>query len=172
YLLIMLVLLAAPAQARLTQSTADSFISANSADLPVPPAAVWTALLDWGGWWDPAHSYSRVPGAMMLQAEAGGVLIERWPGGSVAHASVLMVMPASVLRLSGGFGPLQALPVGAILEFSLKAQGTGTSVMMTYRVAGNATSGLDTLAAPVDAVMSAAFQRLARHAGSGKPAGQ
>jgi uncharacterized protein YndB with AHSA1/START domain len=168
--LLLALLLAAPVGARVTQSAPDSFVSSSEAVLPLPPDQVWTSLLAWSAWWDPAHSYSGAAGALDLQAEAGGAVMERWSGGSVRHAVVLSAMPPALLRLSGGFGPLQALPVVAVLDFSLKAQGNGTRLTMTYRVAGSAASRLDSLAAPVDAVMSAAFIRLVQYANTGDPA--
>lgn len=168
--LLLALLIAAPAEARLTQSAPDSFVSINEAVLPLPPDQVWTALLAWNAWWDPAHSYSGAAGALDLQPEAGGAVMERWSGGSVRHAVVLSALPQSLLRLAGGFGPLQALPVDAVLDFSLKAQGSGTRLTMTYRVAGSASARLDTLATPVEAVMSAGFARLVRYANTGDPA--
>jgi uncharacterized protein YndB with AHSA1/START domain len=163
------MLVAPPAMAKLASSTADAFVSSNSALVPQPADKVWAAVTSWSGWWDPAHSYSGTPGAIVLDASAGGRLMERWPGGSTIHASVITVMPPGLLRLSGGFGPLQSLPVNAILDIALKPEAGGTRLTMTYRVAGTAASKLDTLAAPVDAVMSAGFARLVNFANTGKP---
>ena len=165
----LLLALAMPAQARLASAAADGFVSANEAVLPQPPAAVWTALTNWSAWWDPAHSYSGKPGVIALELKPGGLLSEQWPGGSVAHAVVVNALPPALLRLNGGFGPLQALPVNAVLDFSLKPEGSGTRLTMTYRVAGPAGTKLDLLAAPVDAVMSAGFARLVNFANTGKP---
>jgi uncharacterized protein YndB with AHSA1/START domain len=162
-------LLAAPALAKVETSAPDGFVSASSALVPLPPAAVWTALTNWSAWWDPAHSYSGKPGMLRLDVKPGGLLSEQWPGGQVWHAQVVNALPPSLLRLHGGFGPLQSLPVNAVLDFSLKAEGSGTRLTMTYRVAGSAVSKLDTLAAPVDAVMSAGFARLVNFATTGKP---
>ncbi|MBU6165104.1 MAG: SRPBCC domain-containing protein [Alphaproteobacteria bacterium] len=169
WLLLAAVLMARPAQARLASQSADGFVSSSTALLPLPPAAVWAALTNWSAWWDPAHSYGGTPGTITLEASAGGRLVERWPGGSTIHASVLTVMPPALLRLSGGFGPLQSLPVNAVLDISLKPEAGGTRLQLVYRVGGTAADGLDTLAAPVDAVMSAGFARLVRFATTGKP---
>lgn len=163
------MLIATPAMARLESGAADGFVSTNSALIPLPVGQVWTAMINWSGWWDPAHSYSGTPGAIVLEASAGGRLVERWPGGSTIHANVLSVMPPGLLRLAGGFGPLQSLPVNAILDIVMKPETGGTRLTMTYRVAGTPASRLDTLAAPVDAVMSAGFVRLVNFANTGKP---
>ncbi|WP_017667793.1 SRPBCC domain-containing protein [Sandarakinorhabdus sp. AAP62] len=164
-----LLLAAAPAGAAVTSSAPDGFVSRSEAVVPQPPAAMWAALVNWGAWWDPAHSYSGKPGVLTLEIKPGGLLHEQWPGGNVWHAQVVNALPPALLRLQGGFGPLQALPVNAVLDFTLKPEGSGTRLTMTYRVAGSSASKLDTLAAPVDAVMSAGFARLVNFATTGKP---
>ncbi len=166
---LLLLALPSPALAAVSSAAPDGFVSTSTAELPLPPAKVWQALTAWASWWDPAHSYSGKAGALRLDARAGGTLQERWGGGSVLHAVVVNVMPPALLRLHGGFGPLQSLPVDAVLDFSLKAEGTGTRLTMTYRVAGPTSARLDTLATPVDAVMSAGFARLVTFATAGKP---
>jgi uncharacterized protein YndB with AHSA1/START domain len=154
-----LVLLAGPAAAEVTVSGPDGFVSSSKAVLVKPPAEVWAALTSWR-WWDPAHSYSGKPGALVLEPKAGGTLSESWDGNSVWHATVVNAMPPKLLRMHGGFGPLQGLPVNAVLDFVVAPYGTGTTLTMTYRVGGPPMAKLDTLATPVDAVMSAGFARL------------
>ncbi len=165
----LMLAMAMPVEARLASTAPDGFVSANEAVVALPPARVWAALTNWAAWWDPAHSYSGKPGMLRLEVKPGGLLSEQWDGGSVAHAQVVNALPPALLRLHGGFGPLQALPVNAVLDFSLKAEGGGTRLTMTYRVAGSPASKLDTLAAPVDAVMSAGFARLVKFATTGTP---
>lgn len=163
-LILAALLLGAPAAAEVTASSAEGFTSRSETLIARPPAAVWAALVSWGQWWDPAHSYSGKPGSLTLDLQAGGQLVERWEGGSVLHATTLTAMPERLLRLSGGFGPLQSLPATAILSFQLKAEGANTRLTMVYTVGGPAQLKLDALATPVDAVTSAGFQRLTRYA--------
>lgn len=158
---------ATPAGAALTSSAPDGFVSRHEAIVDVPPARAWTVLTAWHKWWSPAHSYSGTP--PVLTPKAGGGLVESWPQGEVLHALVLNAQPPKLLRLGGGFGPLQGLPVNAILDFTLAPAGEGTRITLTYRVAGNAAAALDKLAAPVDAVMGEGFARLTRFATTGKP---
>ena len=47
-----------------------------------------------------------------------------------------MAQPASVLRLQGGLGPLQDLPVQAVLTFRIVVQEARTALALTYRVGG------------------------------------
>jgi uncharacterized protein YndB with AHSA1/START domain len=168
-LALMLIAFAMPATAKVESSTPDGFVSASSATLSLSPAAVWAALVNWGVWWDTAHTYSGKPGVLKLEVKPGGLLQEQWDGGQAWHAQVVNALPPSLLRLHGGFGPLQSLPVNAVLDFTLKPEGNGTRLAMTYRVAGSPVSKLDALAAPVDAVMSAGFARLVNFATTGKP---
>ncbi len=164
---IALLVLATPATAEVTASAPDGFTSRNTAVVAQPPTKLWAALIRWDRWWSPAHSYSGK--VVRLDPRAGGELREDWDGKSVLHAVVVNAQPPSLLRMSGGFGPLQSLPVTAILEFALKPEGAVTRLTMTYRVAGTSASKLDTLAAPVDAVMSEGFARLTRFATTGTP---
>lgn len=166
-ILLAAALAAAPLKAAVTASSPTGFVSESKASIAKPPAEVWAALVQWGGWWDPAHSYSGSAGNLKLDARAGGQLSETWPGGSVLHATVLTAMPGELLRMDGAFGPLQALPVVAVLDFTLKPEGKGTLLTMRYRVAGAPEAGLDKMAGPVDGVMSAGFGRLARFAEAG-----
>jgi hypothetical protein len=168
-LALLATLAAAPAAAEVVETAPTGFTSRSEAWVAKPPAELWAALLQWGRWWDPAHSYSARPGALVLEPRANGTLSESWEGGSVWHATVLNVLPPQLLRLSGGFGPLQALPVSAVLDFTLKPEGEGTRLTMSYRVGGPPQTRLPDLAAPVDAVMSAGFARLVRFAQTGTP---
>lgn len=158
---------AAPAHADVAASAPDGFTLRNTVLIAKPPSQVWSALVAWDRWWSPAHSYSGK--APRLDARAGGALAESWPGGSVAHAYVLNAQPDKLLRMQGGFGPLQTLPVVAILSFALVAEGAGTRLTMTYSVAGPTSAKLDGLAPIIDGVMSNGFDRLNRFALTGKP---
>lgn len=166
---LLLATMASPAQAAVIKSAPDGIVSESSAVIGVKPARMWRALTNWSNWWDKAHSYSGKAEAIHLDPRGSGLLLERWDKNSVQHAVVLSAVAPSSLRMSGGFGPLQALPVNAILEFSLRGEGSGTRLTMTCRVAGTAANNLDTLAVPVDNVMSEGFSRLLNYAATGKP---
>ena len=166
---LLLATIASSAQTAVIKSAPDGFVSDSSAVIGVKPARMWRALTNWSNWWDKAHSYSVKAEAIHLDPRGSGLLLERWDKNSVQHAVVLSAVAPSSLRMSGGFGPLQALPVNAILDFSLRGEGSGTQLTMTYRVAGTAANNLDTLAVPVDNVMSEGFSRLLNYAATGKP---
>lgn len=159
----------APARAAVVTNAPDAFTSEGSVAVPKPPAEVWASLVQWGRWWSPDHSYSGSGANFTLVPRATGTLVEAWGEQSVRHAVVLTAMPGKLLRLQGGFGPLQALPVAAILDVRLAPEGQGTRITLTYRVAGPASANLPALAGPVDGVMSEALARLGRFAATGQP---
>ena len=66
---------------------------------------------------------------------------------------VLFVAPREMLRMAGGLGPLQAMPVNAVMTVVLMpgADFKSTVVVLTYAVAG--APGLGGIAGPVDGVL-------------------
>jgi uncharacterized protein YndB with AHSA1/START domain len=160
---IAVLLASAPALAGVRSSAADGFTIVHEAYVARPAAQQWAALIDWGGWWPDAHTYSGKASNLELEIEADGELEEEWDGGVVLHGSVLQAQTDKLLRLSAALGPLQALPVTAILDVALKPEGSGTRVVMTYRVGSPASADAARFAAPVDAVLAEAFGRLIRH---------
>ena len=129
-----------------------------------PPAQAYRLLVRLPEWWDPAHTWSGKSRNLSLQPKAGGCFCEKLAdGGSVEHARVVFAQPGQLLRMVGAFGPLQEMPVSAVLSFALAPDGAGTRITMTYRVAG--ALGMDSakLAPLVDQVMSSQFSRLRDH---------
>lgn len=156
------------ADAETSQVSPAGFVSQYREEVSAAPDVVWKAMVQLPRWWSGQHSYSGDARNFSFDANAGGCFCERWGDGhSVQHATVLMVQSGRVLRLSGGFGPLQDLAVNGVLTIVTAAQEGKTILRMTYRVVGQPDSGLDKLAAPVDQVMGVQFQRLKRLAEKG-----
>jgi uncharacterized protein YndB with AHSA1/START domain len=131
------------------------------------PAAAYRALIRLPNWWDPAHTWSGSSRNLTLEPRAGGCFCEKLPdGGSVQHARVVFAQPGKLLRMQGAFGPLQEMPVQAVLTFALAPDGPGTRVTMTYRAAGQFTLETARLAPLVDQVLGS---QLERFRGSVKP---
>lgn len=166
--ILLLALGAAPAAAAVVEVGPSGFVSENSGLVAKPPAAVWAAVVQVARWWDPAHSYSGKAANLSFEAKAGGQWREEWPGGSVLHGTAIAVMPPRLLRLDAALGPLQGMPLRAVLNIELKPEGSGTRLTMRYRVGGPVQNGFPDLAAPVDGVMSGGFARLVRLATSGQ----
>ena len=159
----------APARAEITQSGPSGFSSDHAEAVDASPEAVWKAILALPTWWSDAHTYSGKASNLTLEPRAGGCWCEAWDGGSVQHARVVLVLPGRVLRLHGGLGPLQDLPVEGVLNIAVGVREGRTRLRMLYRVAGAPDLGLEKLAAPVDGVMGAQFRRLKALVETGRP---
>jgi hypothetical protein len=85
------------------------------------------------------------------------------------HARVIHAAEDKLLRLEGSLGPLQALATTSILTFALAPKDGGTTLIVTYRVAGNEAAGLQQLAGPVDGVIGEQVRRLVAYVETGKP---
>ena len=129
------------------------FIVKHEAIVPLDALATYRLLGKPSQWWNSGHTWSGNAKNMSLQLKAGGCFCEVWNGNSVMHAQVILAQPGSVLRLQGGFGPLQDVAVSAVLTYKLKKESNGTRVEMIYRVSGNASHKLPSLAAIVDKVL-------------------
>ncbi len=161
---------ALPARAAVRQSASDGFVVEQSARVAAPADKAWSTLVDVARWWSDGHSWSGSAAHLHLDATAGGCLCERWDGGSVEHARVLMAIPAQVLRLQGALGPLQELPVTGVLGFALAQEADGaTRIDVSYRVGGNSGSALDGWAPAVDEMLAGQLARLARTIDTGNP---
>jgi uncharacterized protein YndB with AHSA1/START domain len=164
------VLCAASANAQVTASTANGFISEHDIAIAAPPQRVFDALTaEVGRWWDAAHSYSGNAANFTLDARAGGCFCERWSGGSIRHMTVVFVEPGHTLRLTGGLGPLQSMAVTGSMTFTLDGDGAATRLHYRYAVSGWAPDGLTPLAEPVDRVQLGQLLRMKRYVETGSP---
>jgi len=137
-------------------------------EIAASPATVYQTIGQIGTWWNSAHTWSGNAGNLSLRMEASGCFCERWNSGSVEHGRVIHAAQDSLLLLQSALGPLQAMPVSAILTFELAAADGKTMLVTTYRVAG---AGMDLrdLAQPVDGVITEQVDRLARLITTGNP---
>ncbi|HEY8242959.1 MAG TPA: ATPase [Casimicrobiaceae bacterium] len=161
--------LAVPVHAEVRSATPDAFQILFNDKVAAPPSAVYAAIGQIERWWDGAHTYSSDAANLSIAMQPGGCWCERWSGGAVEHARVVMLLRDQAVRVEGGLGPLQNLGVSAVLTFLLKAEDGGTALTVGYRVNGSSASGLDKLAQPVDGVIGGAVQRLKRYVETGKP---
>lgn len=167
--LLSMVLAWQPAWADTSAVSSSGFTSSFRAQIKSPPAQAWAGIVQLPRWWNSSHTHSGQASNLSLDPQAGGCMCERWRDAagashSVQHAQVVMAQEGRVLRLSGGLGPLQDLPVAGVLTI-VTSTGTGAEagqhfLRMTYRVGGGAETGLDKLAGPVDGVIGEQFKRL------------
>ncbi len=135
------------------------------------PEEVYRRLIHIGDWWDSAHTYSGDAHNMTIEEKAGGCFCEKLAnGGSVRHLEVLFVAPGKTLRMGGGLGPLQGIASSGSMTIKLSPADGGTKLEMTYAVAGYLPSGMNTLAEPVDSVLTGQFTQLKNLSERGDPA--
>ena len=169
--LLALAALACPAaQAELTAQSPAGFTIVHRAEVQAPPERVFGAIGEIGRWWNGAHTYSGNAANLRLDMDAGGCFCERWDGGSVEHLRVVSVGRGKLVRMLGGLGPLQMLPVNGVLTIEVSPAAEGrTALAWTYRVSGPADAGLQEWAAPVDRVIGEQASRLAAYVQATKP---
>lgn len=164
-----LALLAGAAHAEVSGVSPSGFVVTHRMETKATPAEVYAAIGHPERWWNAEHTYSHDAANLGMTLSAGGCFCERWADGSVEHARVIYVGRDRAVRLSGAFGPLQALAVDAVLTITMAAHDGRTALQMTYRVSGNADAALDKLAQPVDGVLAEQFKRLESFAATGAP---
>jgi uncharacterized protein YndB with AHSA1/START domain len=169
-------LVAAPVAAEVVETAADRFVTRSTASVKATPLATWLALTRPGEWWSSKHSWSGDAKNMTLTPQGGGCFCERIPvgdtgnssaiEGSARHAEVLQAFPLKVLRMRGGFGPLQGEPATGVLTITLKEVPGGTRLLWEYNVGGPMRYKIAELAPAVDAVMAEQLKRLQAHLGA------
>jgi hypothetical protein len=163
------------AHAEVTEKSDAGFVTSASAEVAgKTPMQVWQALIAPQKWWNKLHSWSGDSANMFLDAQAGGCFCELLPldkaapegvrRGSVEHARVISAMPGKMLRMSGGFGPLQAEAMQGVLTVQLKANKQGTTISWIYIIGGYMRIKPDDIAPMVDKVMGEQLTRLAEFA--------
>jgi len=156
-LLALSLLWASPASAEIVRSADTGFVTRHRLTVAAPPAKVWEVLVHPERWWDGAHTYSGSAANLSLDPRPGGCWCEKTATGGVEHMRVVYLARGDMLRMTGGLGPLQAMPVTAVMTVTLKPAGTGTELTADYAVAG---PGLAGIAAPVDGVLAGQYARL------------
>ena len=152
-----LLLASTPASAEVVAPSDTGFTSRHTLTVAAPPAKVWELLLRPGSWWAGSHTYSGSAANLSLDARPGGCWCEKTAGGGVEHMRVVYVAANDTLRLTGGLGPLQAMPVAGVMTITLKPAGTGTALAIDYVVAGPGLAGVGTA---VDQVLGSQWTRL------------
>lgn len=166
---IVLLVLALPARAEVLRQDAGGFEVRLERQLAAAPAAAFPIIVRIGEWWSDAHTWSGKAANMSITLAAGGCFCERWEEGETEHGRVLQFVRNRTLRIAALLGPLQTLPVAAVLEFQLEPAGQATRLVLIYRVSGN-TPGIAALPAAIDGVLAEQLDRLVRRVATGRAA--
>ncbi|GAB4408040.1 MAG: SRPBCC family protein [Bacteroidia bacterium] len=165
HLLILACLLPAGLRAGVIDSSATGFTILHEASIDARATDVYRAITrDWGGWWDSNHSFSGDAANFRMDTRPGGGLYERLPdGGFVEHLHLVHLVPNRLIRLQGGLGPLTELGLHGVLSFDIQTTETGCTLRLTYIVHGYLPGGVQSIASPVDGVLSLQVRRLKRY---------
>ncbi|MGA8205336.1 MAG: SRPBCC family protein [Woeseiaceae bacterium] len=168
---IMLGVLPTAARGEVLDSGPNGFSLATEVTIAAPRADVWAAAVgEIGHWWNSEHTISGDAANLSIEPVAQGCFCEAIGAhASVVHLTVTFVNPGVMLRLTGGLGPLGLLGVNGNLVWEFFDVGQGTRVRFSYAVGGYRPGGLDTLAVPVDGVISEQLTRLKHYVEAGSP---
>ena len=136
-----------------------------------PPETVWRMLVGHvGEWWHSDHTYSGDAANLYIEARPLGCFCERLSeSDAVVHLTVTVIRENSLLRLTGGLGPLGLMGVDGNMTLSLVSDTGLTRLAMQYQVGGYSPDGLKDIAPAVDAMLGEQLTRLVRFIESGSP---
>lgn len=158
------------AHAAVTSIAANGFEMRETLHIAAPPDKVYAAIIAPSQWWDSGHTFSGKASNLTFDAKAGGCWCESLPdGGSVQHLVVVYASPGHGLRLRGALGPFQFMPVDGVMDWSVKSEGDGTTLTLSYAVGGYAKDGFDSIAKGADGVLVEQAERLKRFVETGSP---
>lgn len=151
---------AGAARAEIIESSPRHYVLRHEAASSRSPEALWQRLIEPASWWHPDHTYSGDAANLSLDLRAGGLWLEEWAGGSVAHGEVLLVQKGEVLRMAAPFGPLQGAGAYTVWTITITAADGGSVVVFDEISTGPASANLAELAGAVDYVKTEAISRL------------
>jgi uncharacterized protein YndB with AHSA1/START domain len=159
------------AKAAVADASANGFTIKLTLNVQASPDDVYRKLVrNVGDWWDSSHTFSGNAHNLTIDDKPAGCFCEKLPdGGGVRHMEVAYAAPGIQLVLQGGLGPLQSLAATGSMTIKLSPANGGTKLEMAYSVVGYLPAGMNTLAAPVDGVLTGLFTRLKNFAEHGNP---
>lgn len=167
--LLPLIAAAGVAQSEVTDSADNGFTTAHEVVIDASRARAWLAAVDEiGQWWSNDHTVNGDASQMSIKAAPQGCFCESFVnGGGVVHMTVTFANPGTILRLTGGLGPLGLMGANGNMTWEFFDAEEGTRVKFTYVVGGYRAGGLGAIALPVDYVIGEALQRLKAHVETG-----
>lgn len=163
--------IAALAPAEVADSSPGGFTLKLALAIQASPDVVYRRLIaNVGDWWDPAHTLSGDSHNLTIEEKPMGCFCEKLPGaGGVRHMEVVNLVPGKRLVMLGALGPLQSMAATGSMTIQLSEDKGATKLAVTYAVSGYLPGGMNTLAAPVDQVLTLQFTRLKNYVEHGDP---
>jgi hypothetical protein len=164
-------ILGTPAGAEVTSSAFNGFTVRHVVPVAADRASVYAAAVgDIGRWWSSEHTVSGDAANLYMTTTLPGCFCEKLgERGGLVHMTVSFVNPGSMIRLTGGLGPLGLTGVAGNMTWEFEEAGDGTVVTLNYSVGGYMDGGLENMARAVDAVLGEAMQRLRSYVETGDP---
>jgi uncharacterized protein YndB with AHSA1/START domain len=149
-------------------ATASGFTLENTIHVSADAQTAWRALVDdVGKWWPRDHTWWGEASMLTIDARAGGCFCERNGPQQAQHLQVTFADPGTLLRMTGGLGPLQGMGLHGVLEFRFApAEGGGTTITLFYRVGGYTPDDLAQFAPIVDQVQGQQLGALGTYVGA------
>lgn len=168
---ILLLFFCSLAVAEVTDSAANGFSVEHRVSVTADPVTAWNiATGKVGQWWSSAHTISGDAANMSIDPRPLGCFCELvGEAGGIVHMTVTFSSPGSLLRMTGGLGPLGLMGVDGNMVWEFKPVDGATEISLSYAVGGYYPDGLDKVAPAVDGVLGEAMQRLARFVETGNP---
>lgn len=161
------MLLPMAAQAELKDASPSGFTVENSEWVAVAPPVAWDAFVqDVGQWWPADHTWWGDASKLSIQPRAGGCFCEIDGDRQAWHMTVVFVDPGSLMRMTGGLGPLQGMGLDGALEWRFVAEGDGTRITLWYRAGGYSPDDIGKFAPVVDKVQALQLGGLAGYLGN------
>jgi len=162
---LILSMLTISADADVTSAAPGGFTLEHELVINASRGQVWhAAIYELGQWWHGDHSISGDASRMSIDARPLGCFCEDLGGNNgVVHLVVTSVSSKSMLRMTGGLGPLGLMGVSGAMTWEFFDAGEATRVKFAYAVGGYRAGGLDAVAVPVDYVIGDALSRLKAH---------
>jgi uncharacterized protein (TIGR03435 family) len=159
------------ATAEVTDASPSGFTIKVTLSVQASPDEVYRKLVrNVGDWWDSSHTFSGNSHNLTIDERPAGCFCEKLPdGGGVRHMEVAYLAPGKRVVLQGALGPLQSLAATGAMTIQFSPLAEGTKLDVTYAVVGYLPAGLNTLAAPVDGVLTELLTRLKNYAEHGDP---
>src|SRR5260370_26912870 len=158
---ILLVLCPGRVKPEVAESSSTGFTVKLALNIKGAPEEVYRRLIHVGDWWNPQHTFSGDSHNLSIEEKPMGCFCEKLPNqGAVRHMEVVYLVPGKSLVLSGALGPLQSLAATGSMTIQLSAAEGATKLAVGYALTRYLPPGMNTWAAPVDAVITEQVSRL------------
>lgn len=159
-------IVAGNAGAEVTDSASNGFSIRLSVAIAAEREHVYNTMInDVGEWWNSDHTMSGYASNLYIEDMVPGCFCERLPNdGGVVHMLVTFINPGSIVRMTGGLGPLGLRGVSGNMIWEFAEHDEGTTITLSYLVGGYMEGGVDSLAEAVDFVLQEQLNGLKAYA--------